>query len=116
MCVVDFDGDYCTVWNERTVTARKAYRCSCCGGPIQPGEKCVYHFSVYDHHPTSERCCLACDRVRQEFTAGHDVEIRPGYIQFALENCIADGDEDSKMWRVALDEIRARAARTREVA
>jgi hypothetical protein len=115
MCEVAWpNDDVHSVWREKTVAARKPYRCNCCGATIQPGEKCVYHFSVYDHQPTSERCCLACDAVREAFDRDHGANPLPSYTQEALQNCIADGDEDSQRWQVLLDEIRARAARAGE--
>lgn len=121
MCFIDDDEGVCEVWSEREVTARKLYKCSCCSAPIEPGQRYLCHFSVYEGDPNQEKMCLTCRDARKVFSADPNHRLIPNPRSFDdfLEMCISEGDEDSQTkWQPMLDGIkqRRRAARAaREV-
>jgi hypothetical protein len=110
VCYIELEP--CEVWDETKRRARKAHRCSCCKGPIAPGEIYLVHFSVMDGEVTSEKCCARCEEARGEFRDAHEsMTPTPGYFPFLLADCIAEGDEESETkWRPMLVAILARAA------
>lgn len=107
MCYIELEP--CQVWSEHERKARKAHTCSCCRGPIAPGERYLVHFSVLDGDTTSEKCCLACNAARLEFGNAHDSIPTPQYFPVLLADCIAEGDEESETrWKPMLQAIEAR--------
>jgi hypothetical protein len=111
MCDVSFDGDFDTqVARERVVkAARKKCRCSACGAQIQVGEGYVYVFSVYDHRPDVQRCCMACEAVRQLFNEQHRCIVSPeGLFQF-LQECYRETEEGAQ-WKPHIDALLQRNA------
>ena len=109
MCVIDVD-EYCEVWEESIVKARKPHRCSCCRAEIRPGEKYLKHWSIFQGDPQPGTLCLACNSDREIFAAAHQgVMAHPWGFDEMLCNCIADGDEESeKQWKPMLERIRGR--------
>lgn len=113
MCAIDLEP--CAVWREKLRTARRDYRCACCGGPIRAGERYLDHFSVFEGNATSERMCNACDRDADVFAAAHDgMRCTPNYLPTMLRECI-DGvvgplEGDDAQWAAMLEAMRARAA------
>jgi hypothetical protein len=110
VCYIELES--CEVWDETKRRARKAHRCSCCKGPIAPGDTYLVHFSVYDGAITSDKCCGRCEEARGEFGDAHESMIpTPSYFPYLLADCIAEGDEESETkWRPMLEAILARAA------
>jgi len=125
MCVIDFD-EYCTIWNETERTARKQHKCSSCGGRIQPGEKYVDHFDVFEGEANHEKCCMACDVDRKEFGKAHEVSLGPGGWREYLDECIAEDSEydsdtdeyrpgeDAKRWIAMRERLKERRQRAKE--
>lgn len=73
MCFYD-DGDTPSVWEQRIVVGRKAYKCESCRKEIQKGEQHISIFYVLDG-PDRFRVCNRCaqDRVkihRHELSVG----------------------------------------------
>lgn len=112
MCEVAFD-DYCSVWSEKPVTARKPNRCDSCGTAIQRGEAYLRHFSVFDGYSSNAALCFVCWLVRAEFNEAHGVNLHPESVLQYLEECVDDGDDDSRKWRPHIVVLRNRSARAR---
>lgn len=108
MC--DFEPeDTAEVWRETSRRARGAHCCSACGGTIQPGDRYVEFFSVFEGDAAVAKACLACSGALGDFAAAHDGwRPWPSELHRILEDCIADGDEDSDRWRPVLEALRAR--------
>ena len=106
MC--SFDLDPCEVWREEERKARKEHRCACCGATIKHGTKYLSHFSVFEGDPTTEALCLPCKRDRKKFVDAHGQYMTPGSFDTMLNDCIYDGDPESKRWQVMQERIRAR--------
>ncbi len=66
----DYDGDVATVYNDRTVKARKAHKCYECGEqiPIGAEHRCVT--GLWDGKWETYRWCAACHEVVGEFSDG----------------------------------------------
>ena len=112
MCEIDF-GESAELWSERNVRARKPHKCSCCGGSIKAGEMYIRHFSVGDGSPTSEKCCLPCDAMRDEFDKIHTACGTPGYMPELLRYCIdterdAGNDAMVEKWQSELAQMAER--------
>lgn len=54
------DGEYCTLWREKKVTARKEHRCIECNATIKPGEEYGRADTLYDGQWDSMARCAAC--------------------------------------------------------
>ncbi len=110
MCVIELDP--CYMWSESERRARKAHRCSCCAGPIHPGERYLVHFSIFEQgdEPKSEKCCAWCRDARGAFSHAHDEMLPlPSYFPTLLRDCIADGDPASEsQWKPMLSALEAR--------
>jgi hypothetical protein len=127
MCSIDDDGEYSQVWEETERRARKTYHCIICGTHIMPGDRYVYHFSVYDGNTTQRRFCLLCKHERDAFTAAHGVAHDPWQFSQDLRDCIGEMGSPrralpaekrrlkaaTKQWRDALARIRWRLHRSR---
>ena len=108
MCIIELDP--CAIWKETERTARKLHRCSTCGTSIGPGQRYTDHFSLQETGPCSEKMCGRCRADRDEFVYAHDGMIpTPSYFLIILEECIAEGDEESEhRWKPMPDAIRNR--------
>lgn len=113
MCVIDDDGDRCELWSEFHRTARKQHKCDACRGVIAAGERYLVHYSRYDGEENDRaKMCGACEVVRDKFkdSPGHLIPA-PSFLREILEECIADGDEESEaMWKPAIAEMEQRRA------
>ena len=107
------DGEYCKVWREVTVKARKPHQCSCCKRTIAAGELYLRHFSVFEGQAVTHKMCSECEKDRDEFAKAHGGYLpSPGDVVFTISECIADGDEESeRQWRPMLKRIKERRAR-----
>lgn len=126
MCVIELEP--CTVWQEHEVTARKAHMCDCCRGEIPAGARYVRHFSVFEGDASTEKLCKACEEVRQAFDLVHGTHGTPSSMPDLLSECVSEEwtwspneDDDERvltevgaLWRQALDEMKARAARNQK--
>lgn len=110
MCEVSFD-DYCSIWRESAVFARKPHRCDCCNTAIEPGTPYLKHFDVFDGYAHSASLCFVCWLIRAEFDEEHDVTLNPDGILHYLDECIAEGDE-GRRWRPHVFVIRRRLERS----
>jgi hypothetical protein len=109
MCAIDLEP--CDVWRETERTARKAHRCSSCGGQIAPGARYLSHFSMFEGDYTYNKMCLLCRDDRKTFSDDHGIGPTPGYFPRLLADCIADGDEESESkWKPMLERVQARGA------
>jgi hypothetical protein len=107
MCELELEP--CEVWRETYRTARKEHRCSSCGGPIRGGEKYRDHFSIFEGHRTSQRACATCAADMDAFGKEHGTWPIPSHLAETLQECIADGDEESeRVWKPMLEALRAR--------
>lgn len=50
-----------TCLREANPVARKAHRCDCCNGHIEPGERYHRSTNLYDGRVYDFRCCNGCD-------------------------------------------------------
>lgn len=116
MC--DISLEPATAWSETDRTARKALKCSSCGGTIAPGAVYTRHFSVCDGSLSNQKICGPCKEARADFADAHDGMLPlPDYFPELLNECIADGDEESeKMWKPMLAALQQRAASASEPA
>jgi hypothetical protein len=89
MCTIEMD-DYCEVWKETFQHARKQHRCSSCRTMIQPGDRYMKLFMIYDHSPSQEKVCLVCESLWRSFTEAHDGGLSPENLQEMLSDCVAD--------------------------
>lgn len=86
MCSIELEP--CEVWEESEVRARKEHVCDACGVTILKGARYVRHFSVYDKEPTHEKCCAACEEIRERFRGEHDTIGVPSWLAEGLHECI----------------------------
>lgn len=68
MCGCD-DMDGPSVFREKTVKARKLYKCYECGTKINPGELCDYIFGVWEGDVSSFYTCEKCVDLRDSLSA-----------------------------------------------
>jgi hypothetical protein len=57
------DGDYCSVWEDRWVTARKEHVCFACAEAIVKGQRYHVTFSVYDGRADTTKRCARCQAI-----------------------------------------------------
>ena len=70
-CALSADhGDHASVFNERTVTARKDHRCSECGDVIPKGTKHEHVTGCWEGRWERFRTCLLCVEIRDHFSCG----------------------------------------------
>jgi hypothetical protein len=115
MCEVHFD-DYCEVWNETALKARKPHRCSCCGLRVRKGGYYVRHFSIFEGEASTAKICQACWLIREEFNDAHKVMLFPSTVAEHLDECIVtdeDEGEDASRWRRLLKALHRRQAKAR---
>lgn len=63
------DGDYCSVWSERWVTAKKEHTCHACDLKIEAGQRYHVTFSVFEgEHDTTKRCAR-CQAIYEHLNA-----------------------------------------------
>lgn len=67
-CYCDYDAP--SVFSSKTVAARKPHRCDECPRVIQPGERYLYSFGVWDGYPSSHYTCSDCREI-QRFVTGN---------------------------------------------
>ena len=110
MCTIELEP--CEVWSRTAHTARKEYRCECCGAKITPGARYHRTFSVFDGQVDTSRNCVECEADMQAFGAAHDgVLSQPDYFVEMLRDCIDNGDEESeRQWKPMLAAIIQRRA------
>jgi len=108
MCVLDCD-ESPEVWLETERKARKEHICSSCCRVVDAGEKYLAHFSVYDGRSWIGKLCCDCVSDRAKFAEAHGgILCFPSELRNVLVDCIAEGDDESEMWRSMLDRIKAR--------
>ena len=108
MCMMDLD--YCEVWDERPVVARKPHYCDGCGGLIAAKAEYVRHFSKFEGSITTGKLCAECKADRQKFADAHEGMLcAPPAFRSMLNDCIAEGDQESEeMWKPMLAAMDAR--------
>ena len=109
MCEIDMDS-WCELWSERAVRARKAHICSECRRAIDPGETYVVHFSKFEGDVSYGKICGTCESDRDQFRTAHNGAMyAPPAFDECLEQCIAEGDEESdRVWAPMLARLRDR--------
>lgn len=110
MCDISFDGS-CDVWNEREVTARLAHVCDCCNGAIAPGEKYRRIFMAGEGSAGTEKQCLACVTLNEEFATIHGANVAPSYMPEMLQQCIDEEGATSEMGQKWIGELAAMKTR-----
>ena len=90
------DGDYCSVFQERWVKAKKHHRCHACGEDVAPGA--CYHvtFSVFDGTADTTKRCARCQAIFEHLSARMRVEGDAEEFCDAELNC---GHEYKERWR-----------------
>jgi len=95
-CLTGYDGDPCDLYDARTVTARKAYRCCECGDPIRPGERYERARWLFDGSWGTEATCSTCVTIRNDHDCGEGWTHGDLYEQLA--DCygygVVNGDDD----------------------
>jgi hypothetical protein len=107
MCSIDLEP--CSVWSDTVVVARKEHQCDCCDGTIRPGAEYTRHFSVFDGNPTSEKRCAPCTAMCERFRKAHGQLTTPSGMAQLLWDCVGEGDDESKRWRLELLNMERRA-------
>lgn len=89
---------------ESRPVARKQHKCCECIGKIEPGERYISLFLIFDSGPKRYKTCLRCESVRQHV---HDYEIEEGcgeshsWPAFGfLRDEIIDADGHYDLWRI----------------
>lgn len=110
MCEVDLDGECCEVWVNTWHTARKQKRCLCCHLTVQPGERYMRHFNLFDGVPSVEFLCSVCGQAAEDFHSAHHWSPQtPAGIRYMLQDCIENGDEQSRaVWSPRLAQLDSR--------
>lgn len=109
MCTIDIGDDCATVFRDQIRRARKEHTCDSCQCTIAPGDKYLSHASLHDGHWSSSKICKDCDEIRDAFARAHDYFPFPSTLEETLEECIAEGDEESDtVWGPMLARIQAR--------
>jgi hypothetical protein len=104
MCEIDLDP--ADVWSEGPRRARKEHNCSACGDVIRVGQAYLYHFSISDREPATEKCCYRCWAAREEFAQAHgDRSFMPGMLIDMLSECIAERDPGFEHWEEVKEAI-----------
>lgn len=111
MCDIDwgFDGGW-SFFKEKVVKARIEHTCASCRRTIEPGEKYIRHFSVFDTYPTSQKSCYECHEVMEKFADEHSWRTCPSDTVSILQDCIEnEEDQDIRdMWQAELNTINSR--------
>jgi hypothetical protein len=110
MCEV-YNDSHCEAYRETERVARKQHRCDGCGAIIRPGRRYAYASGVFEGYPFSTHTCLPCERARKEFGKAHRVGVAPDALSEHLEECIREGDGDTKRWRILYARLRSRSRR-----
>jgi hypothetical protein len=88
-----FDGR-CEVYEDETRTARKPHLCEACERMIQPGERYVRNFQVFEGEPNTMKRCARCDAIYQHLCS------LPWKHDEGPEIDLGCGHEYSKIWKV----------------
>jgi hypothetical protein len=118
MCEIDYDGEYCEVWAEKTVRARKKHSCGACEGAIAPGENYLRGFSVYDDDVSTWKLCIACEADRKAFCDDHNLALCDAssfdhYLRECLVEDVAYDENDNEIpskWAPMIAAMDARKA------
>jgi hypothetical protein len=114
MCEIDFgDGDPVYGFTQRQRKARKEHRCDLCRGAIPSGSTYFYASWIYDHRPDWEHVCAVCAADIEAFSKAHEGFFMADSFLHYLDECIAEGDEESEAWIPMRDRIHARCEETR---
>jgi hypothetical protein len=110
MCDVGWDSDGPAFFSRTERKARKQHACDACDGKIQPGERYVVESFVAarGERAESQKCCMPCDQIIEEFMLAHDSGPFPAYARSALKQCIDEEPETAPKWQPMLDEMDAR--------
>jgi hypothetical protein len=117
MCRIDLEP--CEVFTETAVKANKRHICDCCHGVILPGKRYMKHFSRFDGEITTEKKCMRCNEMVEEFAKVHGQYGSPGSMPAMLQECIeADIDSgemiNARKWRNELTKMAKRAKRAQK--
>lgn len=88
------DGDYCSVWQDRWVTARKEHTCKACAETILPGHRYHTTFYIFDGEPHTTNRCERCETIF-EHLSGRMVDDPEEFCDERL----ACGHEYEERWR-----------------
>ena len=61
--------EYCEIYEERYVRARKPHTCCACKATIQPGHRYGYVFTLYDGHVTTYKRCGRCQATHEHLVS-----------------------------------------------
>lgn len=109
MCEIYDDGPSISASSSTWRQARKAHACFCCSKTIAIGDRYRYESWVSDGNPGSQKTCESCHYDINAFGEAHNYwPVSEDFIG-RLEDCIADGDEESETkWKPMLARIQAR--------
>lgn len=110
MCEIYNEGDVCDVWGQKTVRARKAYRCDECGGRIAPGDHHERINALHEGFWSRHRVCATCWDIWDRFAAEHRCMIIIGGLEELLDECVGDDDHSGWVGDLAGMQQRRRAA------
>jgi len=78
------DYDYCTVWRERTVRARRTWRCCECGCEIPHGTFYIRTTNLFEGEWQTFQTCLICNRIRGDHCYNGPI----GRLREVLRDCL----------------------------
>jgi hypothetical protein len=55
-----------SVYRDEMRKAKKPYECCDCRATINPGDRYLYVFGVWDNHASTHRMCVLCEDMRQQ--------------------------------------------------
>lgn len=110
MCDVGWDSDGPAFYASAKRKARKQHVCDACDGKILPGETYVVESFVFERgdKPDAQKCCMACEAIRDEFMVVHDSGPFAAYTRDALRRCIEEEPETAPKWQPLLDQMAER--------
>jgi hypothetical protein len=110
MCDVGWDSDGPAFYSRTARRARKQHVCDACAGKIQPGEKYVVEAFAAERgdKAESQKCCMACEAIRDAFMEVHDSGPFASYTRSALRHCIEEEPASAETWQPMLDAMDAR--------
>jgi hypothetical protein len=116
MCEIYDTGDSCQVWVNTWHHARKPRACQACRQVVDPREKYLRHFDVFDGAVNVEYLCQPCGQAAEDFQREHNgLPQTPAGIRYVLRDCLDNGDDDSRRrWQPILDNLDARRLAARK--
>jgi hypothetical protein len=92
------EGDCCSVWQDRWLTARKPHRCHACRMTIEPGHRYHNTFSVYDGNADTTKRCARCQAIYEHLSKRMRAEPDPWENDEYCNPTLSCGHEYRERW------------------